>query len=315
MPGLVTVTLNPALDTSAVAGRVEPDRKVRCSEARRDPGGGGINVARAVDALGGRAVAVWAMGGPFGEEIRRGLEREGIANVPIEIDGETRQSFAVVEEDGTRHFRFSTPGPRLGPDVLDRIAGAVEDASPDLLVISGGHPPGTPTDFSARLAEIGARDGARVVVDTHDEPLRAVLDGGAAFLIKPNERELRAIAWADPDDPDPPLAGLAESLLGDSGIDAILVSLGAGGALLVTAGETQRIRAPDVEIRSQIGAGDSLVAGLSLRLLRGDDPAEAAAYGVAAGTAAVTTPGTELCRREDTERIFAAMGSSPAARR
>jgi 6-phosphofructokinase 2 len=173
-------------------------------------------------------------------------------------------------------------------------------------VISGGLPPGTPPEFSARLAAVGAGLGARVVLDTHDEPLRAALESGAVTVVKPNVRELLAVAAPEGD--EPPLEEVAGTLLGRAGLEAVVVSLGADGALLVTPEGTERIAAPEVPVRSRIGAGDSLVAGLSLRLLQGKGIEEAAAYGVAAGTAAVMTPGTELCRREDADRLFESMG-------
>ncbi len=307
MARLVTVTVNPSLDTTAVADRVEADRKIRCGEARLDAGGGGINVARAVTALGGDALAVWTMGGVFGTGIRGRLDAEGVGNVAVAIDGDTRQSFAVIEERTERHFRFSTPGPRLRPEELDGIVAAVEETAPEYLVISGGIPAGVDPGFYRRLAAVGFDAGARVVVDTHDEALRAVLEEGRVYLVKPNYRELLAAARVSPDGTEPDVVEAARRLIGATGTDVVVVSLGAGGAVLVTGDDADRIRAPTVPIRSRIGAGDSMVAGLVLRLQAGDSLPEAVRYGVAAGSAAVMTPGTKLCRLEDVDRLYASM--------
>ncbi len=307
MAGLVTLTVNPTMDTTAQAESVQPDRKIRCTEAQRDPGGGGLNVARAITALGGEATAVWTKGGLFGSAIGPLLDDEGVAHVAVEIRGETRQSLAVIESGSGRHYRFSLPGPELDEVELDRIVSTVRRQGPSLLVLSGGLPPGVDPAFYARVIEEVASQGARVIIDSHGEALRAALDGGGVFLVKPNYREVLQATGEDPDAEDPDVVAAAHRLVADTDTSAVLVSLGAAGAVLVTGEQVERIGAPTVPIRSRIGAGDSMVGGLAWRLHENDDLRRAARYGVAAGTAAVMTPGTELCRREDTERLFASM--------
>jgi len=312
MPGVLTVTINPSLDTTARAERIEPDRKIRCSAVRHDPGGGGINVARAIHRLGGTATALWAVGGIFGRHLAKLLTDQEVDHDPVEIEGQTRQSFAVIEGDGGRHFRFSTPGPDLRADELDRILARAEQWAPELAVISGGLPPSVPADFYVRLSRSLASYGARVVVDTHGDPLQASLAEGAVFLAKPNYRELlTAAGLADQDRPD--IAGAARRLIEEGAASAILVSLGTAGAVLVDGEGEDRIPAPTVPIRSRIGAGDSMVGGLVWRLACGDDLPTAARYAVAAGSAAVMSPGTELCRRDDVERLYTEISPSGLA--
>ncbi len=312
MSGMVTITANPSLDTTAVADRVEPDRKIRCRDADRDPGGGGLNVARAVQILGGAATAVWARGRVFGAIVGDALDAAGLDHVPVDVAGETRQCFAVIERDSDRHFRFSMPGPALRRDELEALAAAVVERSPDLVVISGGLPPDVPPGFYADLARAAAGEGARVVVDTHGEPLQQVLATGCVFLVKPNYRELYAAIGVVTDGSEPEVGEAARRLVGDADLTAVLVSLGAGGAVLVTRDGEERITAPTVPIRSRIGAGDSMVGGLSWRLTCGDELSRAARYGVAAGAAATMTPGTELCRADDVTRLFAVMEQAVA---
>jgi 6-phosphofructokinase 2 len=308
-PPITTVTVNPSLDVTAHAERVDADRKIRCNSTRRDPGGGGINVARAVHLLGGTSRAVWTRGGLFGAGIATLLDEAGIEHRPVPIDGETRLSYAVIEDATTRHFRFSGPGPILGAAELDAVVDASGETDPGLLVVSGGLPPGAPDGFYARLVVAAAGTGARVILDTHGTALHEALRTGDVFLAKPNYRELFEAAGREPEEneteaAEPDLKGMAREIIDGTGTVAVLISLGAGGALLVTADDALRITAPTVPIRSRIGAGDSMVGGVALRLAAGDDLADAARYGVAAGTAAVMTPGTELCRRDDVERLY-----------
>jgi 6-phosphofructokinase 2 len=314
MSATVTITINPALDTTATAPRVTPDRKIRCRDATQHPGGGGINVARAIHELGGDAVALWTQGGWFGAAAARLLDDEAIDHVPIEIAGTTRQSFAVIETDTEHHFRFSTPGPRLTDDEIRQILATVQAHPTDHLVISGGLPRATDPDLYRRLVCAGRDQGARVLVDTHDEPLRAALEAGGVFLVKPNYRELATASGHDERDPEFDVTEAARSIVSDGRAEAVVVSLGKSGALLVTADTTREIAAPTVPINSRIGAGDSMLAGIVHRLAATGDLVESVRFGIAAGTAAVMTPGTELCRRDDVERLFRDMGRKGAER-
>jgi 6-phosphofructokinase 2 len=154
------------------------------------------------------------------------------------------------------------------------------------------------------LCKKAAEHNIRVVVDTAGKPLQLAA-GAGAFLIKPNLRELEHIAGRRIEEEQQ--QELAREIIREQRTEVVLLSLGASGALLVSQEVIRRISAPAVSIRSRIGAGDSMVAGLVLALAQGRGLEEAALYGVAAGSAAVMTPGSELCRPEDTERIFRRM--------
>ncbi|NQD96430.1 1-phosphofructokinase, partial [Pseudomonas sp. CrR25] len=148
------------------------------------------------------------------------------------------------------------------------------------------------------------RRGARCILDSCAVALRQALEVGGVLMIKPNLNELSALVGEDIADP-PHLASLAQRLVRGGQCETVLVSLGAQGALLVRDGLCERIAAPTVQRRSTVGAGDSLVAGVTLKLAAGAGWREAARFGVAAGSAAIMTEGSELCRRSDTERLFA----------
>lgn len=304
MPDIVTITVNPVLDKSAEIEQVAPDRKLRCQPPRFEPGGGGINVSRAIQQLGGDSLAVFTTGGPFGKMFERLLDEEGVSSHPLPISGYTRESFTVFERASSQQFRFIMPGPELRQTEWKDCLSAVADISPapKYIVASGSLPPGAPEDFYGRLAEVVKGSDSKLIVDTSGGELRAAVEHGV-YLLKPNMRELKDLAGGKIETEEE-LEQVAEQLVENGKAQVVIVSLGAAGALLVAEGVSERVRAPTVQIRSKIGAGDSMVAGIVLALSRGQSLSEAARYGVAAGAAAVSTPGTELCPRDLTDSLF-----------
>lgn len=307
MSTVLTVTVNPSYDTTATAVRVEPDRKIRCTKAVEHPGGGGINVARVIGILGGRATALWTKGGLFGIGLGQLLDSAGVDHIPIDISGPTRQSFAVIEDNTHRHYRFSTPGPEISGEEMEDLVAVVRKSQYDFLVISGGLPPSVDPEFYTRLASIAADRGARVVLDTSGEPLRAALAGGNVYLVKPNFRELAEAVGMDPEDGSFDVTSSSRELVEEGRAAVVVTSLGPAGVILTTSKCAMRIPAPTVPISSKIGAGDSTVGGIVYRLGEGDDLIAAVRFGVASGAAAVMTPGTELCKRHDVESLIAAI--------
>ncbi|MEX0795556.1 MAG: 1-phosphofructokinase family hexose kinase [Acidimicrobiia bacterium] len=307
MSMVLTVTVNPSYDTTATAVRVEPDRKIRCTEAVEHPGGGGINVARVIGILGGNATALWTNGGLFGIGLGQLLDSAGVDHIPIDISGHTRQSFAVIEDKTHRHYRFSTPGPDISEEELEDLAAVVRQNQYDFLVISGGLPPSVDPEFYNRLASIATGKGARVVLDTNGEPLRAALAGGDVYLVKPNFRELAEAVGMEPGDGNFDVTSSSRELVEQGKAAVVVTSLGPAGVILTTTKGVMRIPAPTVTISSKIGAGDSTVGGIVYRLGEGDDLIAAVRFGVASGAAAVMTPGTELCKRHDVESLIAAI--------
>lgn len=305
MSVIATVTPNPTIDTSTSAGTVSPERKLRCDRPRHDPGGGGINVSRAIRKLGGDSVALYLNGGPTGGMLSRLLDTEEVEHRPVAMAGWTRENFIVVEKSSGQQYRFGMPGPDIVEPEWSGLLDAVRrlDPAPGYIVGSGSLPPGAPLDFYARLARIASERGSRAVIDTSGEPLRLAVAEGV-HLVKPNLNELRFLAGAPLED-EMEQEEAARELIGGCKCSIVVVSLGAAGALLVTDGRVSRLRAPTVPIKSKVGAGDSMVAGIVLSLARGLSVEEAAMFGLASGAAAVMRPGTQLCRRDDAERLYA----------
>ena len=301
---VATLTLNPALDVATATEEVRPIDKLRCEAPRYDPGGGGINVARVVCTLGGNATAVYPAGGPAGAMLRHLLDDACVRQRVIPIAGVTRESFTVDEQATGQQFRFVLPGPALTAEEQTRCLAELARLGPPppFLVVSGSLPPGVPPEILARLARIAHEKGARLVVDTSGEALRHAA-GEGVFLMKPNLRELSSLCGRELGGHQDQAAAAGE-MIRRGAADVIVLSLGAEGALLVTAEAAERLPAIEVPVASAVGAGDSMVGGLVLALARGWPLRDAVRFGMAAGAATLMTEGTELCRRDDVERLY-----------
>jgi 6-phosphofructokinase 2 len=304
MGKIVTLTMNPALDIATSTERVEPAHKLRCTAPRYDAGGGGINVARAVHALGGEALAIFPAGGAAGEMIEQLLSKEGVAYRAIAIIGFTRESLAVEERQSGDQFRFILPGPEIGPADRERCLDALSAAAPEAsyIVASGSLPLGVPDDFYARVVALAKRHGRRLILDTSGAALKQA--GQGVYLLKPSLRELEHLTGsAIRSERDEEAA--AREVIAQDRAEIVVLSLGARGALLVSQGEIERVPAVSVAARSTVGAGDSMLAGIVLALTRGLSLREAVRFGMAAGAAALLGSGTQLCRLADVERLRA----------
>ncbi len=305
MPDIVTLTMNPALDISTGTARVLPTNKLRCGMPRYDPGGGGINVARVAHVLGASVIAVFPAGGATGGLVECLLEAEEIPSRRVHIAGSTRESFSVDDRTSREQFRFVLPGPDLTAgeqeECLDVLAESASDAA--FVVASGSLPPNVAPDFYQRVADVAGAVGARFVLDTSGAPLQHTRSG--VYLIKPSLRELRESVGRELDTEHAQI-GAASELIDAGRSEVVILSLGSRGALAVTADSIEWFPAIDVPVRSAVGAGDSMVAAITLGLSRGWSLGDAARFGIAAAAASLTLPGTETCRREDVERLYAA---------
>ena len=301
---IITLTMNPAIDKSSRVEHVVAERKLRCRPPSLEPGGGGINVSRAIRNLGGHSLAVYPSGGAPGRLFRELLDNDGINHHSLPVKNRTRQNLVIHETGTGQQYRFGMPGPELFPDewqaCLDRVV--EQTTASDFLVASGSLPPGVPDDFYARLAHRCGKKNIRLILDTSKQPLCSAV-GKGVFLIKPNLNELDTLAGYRLQN-EPERESLARSLVEQGKSQYVVVSLGAAGVLAASAEGVQKFRAPTVDIKSKVGAGDSTVAGITMKLAEGRPFMDAVRYGVAAGTAAVMTPGSALCRRPDTESLY-----------
>ena len=302
-PRIVTVTLNPALDVSTATPRVTASDKLRCEAPRFAPGGGGVNVARVVQRLGGEALAVVTAGGTTGQRVMSMLAAEDLAVAMVSVRGETRQCFNVTDRGDGAEYRFVLPGPELSEPEWSRcLDAALAAAGPaGLVVVSGSLPPGPPPAIVGLFARRCREAGLRLVVESSGAALAGALKAGV-YLAKANLRELTECLGR-------PLEGQAarlqacRDLIAAGSAEIVALTLGAEGALLVTADQALKATALPIKPVSTVGAGDSFLGGL-LWAMTGELPlADGLRRASAAGAAALLSPGADLCHRDDVMRL------------
>ena len=300
---VLCLTMNPSVDISTHTGRVVPTDKLRCGAAQRDAGGGGLNVARVVHRLGGHSSALYPAGGTAGQWLTQHLAQAGLPARAFPIAQDTRENFTVQALDTGAEYRFVLPGPTMTEGEWQGCLNAV-NTWPDplgLVVASGSLPPGVPADFYARLARTARQRGVRLVLDSSGAALAAALQAGV-FLVKPNLRELRELTGL-------PLAtaedgrAAAQALVDRGQADVVALTMGDRGALLISRKGAWRSEALPVDVASSVGAGDSFVGALVWSLQQGHALPSAFGWAMAAGSAALLTPGTGLCLPQDVQRL------------
>lgn len=307
MTDIVTITPNPAVDLSTAVDRIVPVYKLRGTWQRRDPGGGGINVARVIMRFGGDVSAIYPVGGATGDSLRKLVEREGVASQSFAIADETREDFFVSEVSTGQQYRFILPGPRLAESEWRECLNLLSrtEPFPRFVVASGSLPGGVPDDFYARVARIANQRGAKMILDTSGPALPAALAEGV-YLIKPNLREMRELTNSESSGADE-WEGVAKTIVQSGKVAVIALTMGHLGSVLVT--RDRALRAPPLAITpvSAVGAGDSFLGALIYRLALGADLDDAFRLAAAAGAAALLNPGTGLCLPGEVKRLAAAV--------
>ena len=244
MQPILTLTVNPALDVSTATERVFSGHKLRCGASRLDPGGGGVNVSRVVQRLGGRTLAVYTAGGPTGEAYRRLIEAERIPTLAVPIQGSTREDFTVDETTTGKQFRFVLQGPELSEPEWRLCLALVADSLPvgGYVVASGSLPPGVPDDFYARVARLARRHDARCIVDASGPALAEALAEGV-FLVKPSRREL-GLHFGTTLESGESQVEAAAGLVADGSAEHVALTLGGEGAVLASKSGILRLAVP-----------------------------------------------------------------------
>lgn len=303
---ILTVTLNPALDLSTSAEQVVPDIKLRCEAPAIDPGGGGINVSRAILRIGGRSTALVALGGGTGTRLGQLLNEAGLPVLRLDAPGETRQSLSVTDRSTGKQFRFVLPGPEWAPadvaDALDAVASAAAPGS--IVVLSGSNPPGVPDDFILRLCSRLRGRPVRLFMDSSGAALALAARGKATLaVLRMDDAEAEELAGRKlPERRD--TADFASALVAAGAAHTVIIARGADGNIAAGADGRWHVEAHRVPIVSKVGAGDSFVAGYALAAARGRSVAEALGLGAACASATCMMPGTELCRPDDVARLY-----------
>jgi 6-phosphofructokinase 2 len=304
MSSILTITFSPCIDKSTSIVALIPEKKLKCTAPKLEPGGGGINVARAIKKLGGSAVAIFPSGGYTGKFFNHLLEKENTPAIIIETANETRENFIVLDESSNNQYRFGMPGTALSEGEWKQCLKVAEEINNvGFIIASGSLPPGVPTNIYARLAKMAKNKNAKFIVDTSGEALQKALNEGV-YLIKPNLGELAALAGKNKLLNNDEIKNIAKDIINKGKSEIVVVSMGAAGAMLVTKDIAEIMKPPPVKRKSTVGAGDSMVAGIVFYLSQGKNIFEAVQYGVACGTAATMNSGTELCKKEDAEKVL-----------
>ena len=307
---IYTVTLNPTLDRSLTVAEIVFNDVLRASQVRLDWGGKGLNVSRALKALGGESVAMGFCGGATGKQLEDGLHALGIPSRFVAIANETRSTVFIAESGSERHIKVNEIGPTIQPAELDALLKLVaETVQPgDYWTLNGSLPPGVPTDVYARLIDLIQARRAFACLDTSGEALRLGCQA-KPYLVKPNRLEAETVYGTAVCTEADAQAALSAFL--KQGVSLVALSMGADGLLLGSSSEAVWAKAPPVIIQGPTGAGDALLAGLLWALPRGLSLEESACWGAACGTAAALLPGTAVGTLAEVEALLPAIFTLP----
>jgi 6-phosphofructokinase 2 len=303
MSAIITITFAPSIDKSASVSAMQSDIKMRCSAPNTEPGGGGINVARVVNRLGGDVTAIFPSGGYTGKFFNYLLEKEKVPFVSIQSKNETKENFVIFDESTKKEFRFGMPSNEIFEHEWQLIIKEIEkQENVNFIIASGSLPPGIPLNIYEQLSKIAKSKNAKFIVDTSGEGLKKAVNEGV-YLLKPNLEEL-GILLDIKDLKIENVEATAKKLIQKKHCEIIVVSLGANGAMLITKDETHSIKPPKVEVKSTIGAGDSMVAGIVFGLSNNLSLMECLQYGIACGTATTMNLGSALCEKKEVEKLL-----------
>ncbi len=300
---IATVTLNPSLDDHIMVDGLVVEETNRWVKRHRYAGGKGIDVSRAIHEMRGVSIAYGFIGGANGRAVEILLDEEGVLFNFTPIQQETRTNFIITDTRTNQQTRIGAPGPHISKSGLERFLKKMRNIrpSPDLVAVGGSVPPGVPASIYYDLIMGAKRFGVRIILDSAGQWLEEGIKANP-YLIKPNVHEAEVLLKRELTTEEAIIEAALD--LRGMGIEIVVISRGEEGIIASTKGNLFKAVPPPVKVRSAVGAGDCTIAGLSLKLAYGEPLMEACRLAVAMGTAAVLTPGTELCRRADVERLL-----------
>jgi len=304
---IATVTFNPCLDRNIIVHGLVVDETNRWTSTRLYAGGKGIDVSRAIHEMGGRTIAYGFVGGPDGRTLEILLDEEGVSFSFTPIEQETRTNFIIYDSKTSQQTRIDAPGPHISKRELERFKRKMKELypRPDLLVAGGSIPPGVPYNIYHEVIQNARGFGVRTILDSEGRWLEEGIKANP-YLVKPNVREARGLLQRELPTREAIIEAACDIL--EMGVEIAVISRGKDGIIAVTRERIVEAVPPLLKVRSAVGAGDCTIAGLSLKLTKGEPLVEACRLAVAMGSAAVLTPGTELAHREDVERLLPQIG-------
>ncbi|TAE82988.1 MAG: 1-phosphofructokinase family hexose kinase [Bacteroidetes bacterium] len=303
---IVTITFSPSMDKSVSVKQLLPETKMKCFDEATYPGGGGINVARVLTRFGCDVTALFPanlFNVPF---FKKTLGAENVLFVVIPTVNETRESIAVFDEQSQKQYRLVMPGNTLSPTEWSNCLRAIKKLKEvNFIVVSGSLPKHAPPAIFSQLSKIAMAKKAKLVIDTSGKSLKKAIEV-PLFLIKPNLEEF-GILIGNKGLKRAALKKQAQLFLNKYPCEFLVVSLGSKGAMLFNKEHTFSITPPTVKVKSTVGAGDSMLAGMLYALQKGLDMKECLKTGIAFGTATTLKAGTSLCTKADVAKLMQKM--------
>ena len=304
MHKIITLTLNPCIDKTIWVDKLIPENKLKAKHPEDEPGGGGINVSRAINYLNRKSKAIFYNGGVNAPYFKQLITEEGLDFTEINITGNTRMNLMLIDESNSQEYRIGMDGPNVSDAEVGNLINTLEKQKDyDFLVASGSLPQNMPDNIYAEIAKIVESHNAKFILDTSGKALQNVVQE-KIFLLKPNLNELSILCGINEDASIDDIITATQELLNKINCNIIVVSLGSKGAIMVTKNETHHILPPAVDVKSTVGAGDCMVAGMTIALSENLSCKEVLQYGIACGTAATLNSGRGLCKKEDFEKLL-----------
>ncbi len=300
---IATITLNPSLDRTITVQGLQVNESNRWTSLHHYAGGKGIDVSRAIHEMEGRTTAYGFIGGHGGRTLEILLDEEGVPFSFTPIEQETRTNFIIADTETAQQTIINAPGPHISKRELERFLKKLGEIQPlpDLMVASGSVPPGVPTNIYYDVVMEAKGHRIRTILDSAGQWLKEGIKA-KPYLIKPNVREAEELLETELATEEAIIKAALN--LVKRGIEVVVISRGKDGIIAASKEKIFKAVSPPVKVRSAVGAGDCTVAGLALKLAYGEPLKEACRLAVAMGSAAVLTPGTELCHRADVERLL-----------
>ncbi len=300
---IATVTLNPSIDEYIMVRGLVWEEVNRWVRLQRYAGGNGIDVSRAIHEMGGVSTAYGFIGGTNGRVVEILLDEAGVPFSFTPIHQETRTNFIITDINTGHQTRIDAPGPRISARELERFTKKMRKIrpSPDLLTVGGSVPPGVPVSIYYDIVMEARNFGVRTILDSAGQWLAEGVKA-RPYLVKPNVREAQMLLGRELPTEESIIKAVLDII--EMGVEIAVISRGKDGIIAATRESLFKVVPPPVKVRTLVGAGDCAVAGLALKLAYGEPMGEACRLAVAMGTAAVLTPGTELCHRGDVARLL-----------
>jgi 6-phosphofructokinase 2 len=289
---IVTITLSPCLDKSTTVEKFVPEKKLKCSYPIFEAGGGGINVSRALRNFKTNSFCIYIAGGYTGRILSNLIYHEKLNAAPVPSDLYTRENFIVFENQTHLQFRFGMPVNPITVKEWKSVITRLKKTKAKYVVLSGSIWPYVDDEFYVQLNKYIKKYDVHFIADTAGIALKTVLKTGA-FLIKPNQNEFSQLFGSKTLTPNQIIAK-SKQMIQEGSVENILVSLGESGAVLVNGKGVWQFTPPKLDIKSTVGAGDTMVAGIVYQMHHGKTIVDAVRFGIACGSATTINSGMQL---------------------